>query len=77
MADPPLPPPLVLYQLAVGHYDSRALALAASLGLAGEADPFAEMERDPEQAATFDRAMAAFTSQTAVAVADACDFSGF
>ncbi len=172
MAGPPLPPPVVLYQLAVGHYVSRALALAASLGLAdeigedgasaeqiaaatathapalrrvlrllasvgvfeergdgrfahtdashllradvpgsmrdamlvfagtaiqdswkeleycvrtgepafrkrGEADPFAEMERDPEQAATFDRAMAAFTSQTAVAVADAYDFSGF
>jgi hypothetical protein len=167
-----LPPPLAVYQLAVGHYVSRALALAAKLGLAdeigdgacssealaaatethapslrrvlrllasvgvfeerldgaftntkasallrseapgsmrdavlvfagvsiqdswkelehcvrtgepafrlrGEKDPFAEMEADPEQAATFDRAMAAFTSQTSLAVAAAYDFSGF
>ena len=30
----PLPPPLLLYQMAVGHYVSRALHLAAKLGLA-------------------------------------------
>ena len=168
----PLPPPLTLYQLGVGHYVSRALALAAKLGVAdvlgddgasaeaiavatqthapalqrvlrllasvgvfeeredgtfsntpmgrllrsdvpgsmrdavlvfagvpiqdswreleycvrtgepafrlhGQTDPFSEMEQDPEQAATFDRAMAAFTSQTSLAVAAAYDFSGF
>ena len=32
--NPPLPPGLVLYQLGVGHYVSRALFLAAKLGLA-------------------------------------------
>lgn len=31
---PPLPPGLVLYQLAIGHYVSRALELAARLGVA-------------------------------------------
>src|SRR5262245_2623273 len=29
-----LPPPLILYQLGIGHYISRALALAAKLGIA-------------------------------------------
>ncbi len=33
-APPALPPGIVLYQLAVGHYVSRALHLAAKLGLA-------------------------------------------
>jgi orsellinic acid C2-O-methyltransferase len=168
----PLPPRLVLYQLAVGHYVSRALALAAKLGLADrlgdaartaddlaaetgthapslrrvlrllvsvgalveeadgafrltpmgsllredapgsmkdavsvfageaiqdgwkqlefcvrtgqpafkkrdpDADAFDAMRADPEAEARFDRAMAAFTSQTAVAVASAYDFGG-
>ncbi len=40
-------------------------------------DPFSEMEQDPENAAVFDRAMAAFTAQTALAVAACYDFSGF
>lgn len=31
-----LPPPIALYQLAVGHYFSRALHLAAKLGLADQ-----------------------------------------
>jgi len=31
---PPLPPGVILYQLAIGHYVSRALHLAAKLGLA-------------------------------------------
>jgi len=31
---PALPPQMVLYQLAIGHYFSRALSLAAKLGLA-------------------------------------------
>jgi len=170
---PSLPPNLLLYQLGVGHYVSRALALAVTLGLAdrmaegprpveelaretdthapalrrvmrllasvgvfseeadggfaltptgdllredspgsmkaavsvfagvgiqdswreleycvrtGEpafkkddpsADAFALMEQDPEAAATFDEAMATFTSQTALAVAACFDFSGF
>ena len=34
--NPPLPPGLVLYQLGVGHYVSRALFLAAKLGLADQ-----------------------------------------
>jgi SAM-dependent methyltransferase len=42
-----------------------------------DADPFAEMERDPEAAALFDKAMATFASQTAAAVAAAYDFSRF
>ena len=40
-------------------------------------DAFTEMEQDPEAAVGFDRAMAAFTSQTALAVAACYDFSGF
>jgi hypothetical protein len=44
---------------------------------APDADPFTEMAKDPEAAALFDQAMAAFTAQTAVAVAAAYDFSGF
>jgi SAM-dependent methyltransferase len=168
-----LPPPLVLYQLGVGHYLSRALHLAAKLGIADllkdgprhcgelaeatathapslnrvlrllasvgvfaeqengsfaltplseylradvpwsmraavmlfagigiqdswkeleycvrtgqpafrrttpDADAFSNMARDPEQAAIFDAAMAAFTAQTAIAVAAAYDFSPF
>jgi hypothetical protein len=35
-APPALPPGVVLYQLAVGHYVSRALHLAAKLGLADQ-----------------------------------------
>jgi hypothetical protein len=31
---PPLPPPIALYQLGTGHYVSRALDLAARLGIA-------------------------------------------
>jgi hypothetical protein len=42
-----------------------------------DADPFTQMEQDPEAAATFDRAMATFAPQTAAAVAAACDFSRF
>jgi orsellinic acid C2-O-methyltransferase len=42
-----------------------------------DADPFAQMAQDPEASANFDKAMAAFTSQTAVAVAAAYDFSAF
>jgi orsellinic acid C2-O-methyltransferase len=168
-----LPPPLVLYQLGIGHYISRALYLAAKLSIAdllkdgprpagelaaaththapsltrvlrllasvgvfteqedgnfaltplgeylrtgvpgsmrasvmlftgvriqdswkeleycvqtGEpafrrtspgADAFSQIEQDPEQAALFDEAMAAFTAQTAIAVAAAYDFSPF
>lgn len=168
-----LPPGLVLYQLAMGHYVSRALALAVKLGVADlmgagpqpfeelaratqthapalrrvlrllasvgvfeedaggrfaltprgdllrekapgsmkdaialfagvgiqdswreleycvrtgepafkkddpDRDAFTEMEKDPEAAATFDRAMAAFTSQTAQVVAALYDFSRF
>src|SRR5215472_7847468 len=33
-AQPLLPPQLVLYQLAIGHYFSRAVHLAAKLGVA-------------------------------------------
>ncbi len=40
------------------------------------ADTFATFSQDPESAAAFDEAMAAFTAQTAVAVAAAYDFSG-
>jgi SAM-dependent methyltransferase len=175
-SDPPtdsLPPGLVLYQLGIGHYVSRALALAVTLGVADlladgprsaeelarstethapalrrvlrllasvgvlgeeangsfsltamgellredvpgsmkaavsvfagvriqdswrelefcvrtgepafkkddpDADPFTAMAQDPGAAATFDEAMAAFTSQTALAVAACYDFSGF
>jgi hypothetical protein len=42
-----------------------------------DADPFSLMERSPESAATFDEAMAAFTAQTAIAVAACYDFSEF
>ena len=42
-----------------------------------DADPFTAMANDPEAAANFDKAMAAFAPQTAVAVAAAYDFSGF
>jgi hypothetical protein len=42
-----------------------------------DADPFTAMEKDPEAAANFDKAMAAFTAQMAVAVAAAYDFSRF
>lgn len=38
-------------------------------------DPFTRIQLDPEQAAIFDEAMAAFTAQTAIAVAAAYDFS--
>ncbi|MGH3691350.1 MAG: methyltransferase family protein [Microbacterium sp.] len=33
---PELPPQLALYRLAIGHYVSRALALAAKLGIADQ-----------------------------------------
>ena len=164
-----LPPPIALYSLAIGHYVSRALDLAARLGLADllrdaprsagelaaesgtdaaalrrvlrllvsvgvsedrfsltpigellrsdvdgsmrsavrlftgvdiqdswkeleycvrtgqpafrktspDADPFSSMATDPERAAVFDEAMAAFTHRTAIAVAAAYDFSRF
>jgi len=42
-----------------------------------DTDPFASMARDPEAAALFDKAMAAFAPQTAAAVAAAFDFSRF
>ena len=41
----------------------------------GATDPFAEMAKDPAQAANFDAAMADFTKMTAVAVAAAYDFT--
>ncbi len=41
----------------------------------GAADAFAEMAKDPEGAADFDAAMAAFTRMTAIAVAAVYDFS--
>ena len=41
----------------------------------GAADAFAEMAKDPAQAANFDAAMADFTKMTAVAVAAAYDFT--
>ena len=41
----------------------------------GAADAFAEMAKDPAQAANFDAAMADFTKMTAVAVASAYDFT--
>jgi len=156
---PALPPQMALYQMAIGHYLSRALHLAAKLGVAdllkdgarraeelaeatdthapslrrvlrflasvgvfeerwdgrfpgssramvllfagigiqdswkelewcvrtgepayrkrGATDPFAEMAKDPAQAANFDAAMADFTKMTAVAVAAAYDFTPF
>jgi hypothetical protein len=170
---PSLPPPIALYQLSIGHYLSRALYLAAKLGIADllasgprdarslaeaagaepaalarvlrflvsmgvfderddgrfaltplsellrddapgsmrasvllftglgiqdswsqieycvrtgepafrredpDADPFTRMAADPESAALFDRAMAAFAPQTAAVVAAAYDFSPF
>ena len=45
--------------------------------VAPDADPFALMAQDPDATANFDAAMAAFTSQTATAVAAAYDFSAF
>src|SRR6185503_3348340 len=42
-----------------------------------DADPFSSMATDPERAAVFDEAMAAFTHRTAIAVAAAYDFSRF
>jgi hypothetical protein len=42
-----------------------------------DADPFTTMANDPAAAANFDKAMAAFTAQTAIAVAAAYDFSRF
>jgi hypothetical protein len=39
-----------------------------------DADAFSQIAQDPEQAALFDEAMAAFTEQTAIAVAAAYDF---
>jgi hypothetical protein len=41
------------------------------------ADPFAEMAKDPQAAALFDKAMATFAPQTAAAVTAAYDFSAF
>jgi hypothetical protein len=40
-------------------------------------DPFAYMAQHPDEAATFDAAMAGFTRQTAIAVAASYDFSPF
>ena len=42
-----------------------------------DADPFTQMQKDPEAAALFDKAMATFAPQTAAAVAAAYDFSQF
>lgn len=42
-----------------------------------DADPFTQMQADPESAALFDEAMAAFAPQTAAVVAAAYDFSPF
>ncbi len=42
-----------------------------------DADPFTAMAKDPEAAAVFDKAMAAFAPLTAAAVAAAYDFSAF
>jgi SAM-dependent methyltransferase len=42
-----------------------------------DGDAFSHMARDPEQGVVFDEAMAAFTAQTAIAVAAAYDFSTF
>ena len=44
-----LPPPLALYHLAIGHYVSRALCVAAKLGLA---DLLAGGPRDAADLAT-------------------------
>jgi hypothetical protein len=44
---------------------------------APDADAFAQMAEDPEQAATFDKAMATFAPRTAAAVAAAYDFTKF
>lgn len=45
--------------------------------LAPGSDAFSFISQNPEQAAVFDEAMAAFTAQTAMAVAAAYDLSGF
>lgn len=42
-----------------------------------DADPFDQIAKDPEMAAVFDKAMAAFAPLTAMAVAAAYDFSSF
>jgi len=42
-----------------------------------DADPFTQMQADPEGAALFDKAMASFAPQTAAVVAAAYDFSPF
>ena len=42
----------------------------------GLEDPFATLSQNPEDAAIFNEAMAAFTAQAAIAVAAAYDFSG-
>jgi SAM-dependent methyltransferase len=42
-----------------------------------DGDPFTAMSKDPELAATFDKAMAAFTAQIAGVVAAAYDFGAF
>jgi hypothetical protein len=56
---PSLPPPVALYQMSVGHYGSRALNLAAKLGVA---DQLAGSPRDA-------RALAAATETDPVALA--------
>src|SRR5262245_6083554 len=43
----------------------------------GDADAFASFERDPEAAANFDKAMAAFAPQTSAAIAAGYDFGQF
>ncbi len=48
-ATPGLPPGIALYQMSVGHYVSRALALAAKLGIA---DLLGSGPRDPSDLAT-------------------------
>src|SRR5262245_6748562 len=50
MASPELPPGIALYQLAIGHYVSRALALAATLGIADH------MKAGPTEVAALARA---------------------
>jgi hypothetical protein len=42
-----------------------------------DGDPFKTMEKDPEAAAIFDKAMATFAPQTAAAIAASYDFSQF
>ena len=47
-SSPGLPPGILLYQLSIGHYVSRALHLAAKLGIA---DLLADGPRDAESLA--------------------------